>query len=83
MSIAAAGVTSLEEQILRVLFEGSASFERCLEALFPFASPSAGAPQDVERMLYHLVSAGYAVRTPDARYAITPAGSCRLADLVE
>jgi hypothetical protein len=83
MSTAAGSVTLLEEQILRVLFEGSASIEECLEALFPFASPSAGAPQDVERMLDHLVSAGYAVRTSVARYAITPAGSCRLADLVE
>ena len=77
--------TALEEQILRVLYEGPASvYECCLELQRYSGEPDIECA--VERLLIELASgslAGACSNAEGLRYAITAAGSERLAALVE
>jgi hypothetical protein len=74
--------TTLEEQLLRVLYEGPASARECTAELAPYARLSAGRIAAIERLLRELASQSYAVEA-GARYSLTARGSERLADLAK
>jgi hypothetical protein len=79
-------VGSLEEQVLRVLYDGSASARECATGLAPYAQPSAEWILEIEDLLWELAGRSYlhVEAGPEApRYSLTRAGSERLADLVE
>jgi hypothetical protein len=86
MATVLADVRSLEEQILRVLYEGSASARECATELTPYARPSADRVLEIEDLLWALAGRSYLQAEAGAietRYSLTHAGSERLADLVE
>jgi hypothetical protein len=79
-------VGSLEEQLLRVLYEGSASARECAAQLAPYARPSADRILEIEHLLRELVRHSYVdveAGSAAARYSLSLAGSERLAELVE
>jgi hypothetical protein len=81
-----ADVGALEEQLLRVLYEGSASARECAADLAPYARLSPGRVAEIEGLLRELASQSYvaAESGPGAtRFSLTAAGSERLADLAE
>jgi hypothetical protein len=79
-------VSSLEEQLLRVLYEGSASARECAAQLAPYARLSVDRIREIEHLLREFARHRYlGVETDSAetRYSLTLAGSERLAELVE
>jgi hypothetical protein len=81
-----ASICSLEEQLLRVLYEGAASARECAAELAPYTSPSADRILEIEDLLWELAGRSYLHAEAGAagnRYSLTRAGSERLADLVE
>ncbi len=81
-----ADVDSLEEQVLRVLYEGPKSAGECAAALAPYARLSADRLLQIESLLGALARGAYlTVESGPAatRYALAPAGNERLAQLVE
>jgi hypothetical protein len=79
-------VGTLEEQLLRVLYEGSASARECAAELAPYARLSADRVAEIEDQLRELALRSYAAvehGLTATRYSLTPAGSERLADLAE
>jgi hypothetical protein len=81
-----ASVGSLEEQLLRVLYEGPATALQCAAELTPYSRPPAERVLEIEDLLWDLAGRLYLhVEAGSAalRYSLTRAGSERLADLVE
>jgi hypothetical protein len=79
-------VGSLEEQVLRVLYDGSASARECAAGLAPYARPSAESILEIEDLLWELAGRSYLdveAGSAGLRYSLTRTGSERLADLVE
>jgi hypothetical protein len=79
-------VASLEEQVLRALFEAPASARECAVQLRPFDRPATGPDGEIIQLLRELSDRAYVSVHIDAfetRYALTVAGSQHLADLVE
>jgi DNA-binding PadR family transcriptional regulator len=76
---------TLEERVLRVLYEGSASAAECAAELQASDSETGGFVALVDALLTVLAQDGYleSFDTCERRYSLTPAGSERLADLVE
>jgi DNA-binding PadR family transcriptional regulator len=77
--------TRLEERVLRRLYEGPASAIGCAAELFPFEHPKRHLGE-VEPLLRELAQRAYlAVHLHEnvPWYSLTPAGSERLAALVE
>lgn len=82
----AEGRGSLEEEVLRGLYDGPASARECATRLAPYARLSAVRVLEIESLLRELARRSYldVHVEPDAtRYTLTLAGSERLADLVE
>lgn len=76
----------LEEGVLRVLYEGPATVCECAAGLLRFGYATEAATGEIERQLHELERRACVERAhPPAqqRYAITPAGSERLAVIVE
>jgi DNA-binding PadR family transcriptional regulator len=76
----------LEEQILRVLYDGSASARECTAEITPHARLSDNRVSEIEDLLRELASRSYVVvenGLAATRYSLTPAGSERLAELAE
>jgi hypothetical protein len=81
-----AGIDALEEQLLRVLYEGSASARECAAELAPFARLSARRIVEIEGLLRELAQRSYVFAEDGfaaTRYSLTRAGSLRLAELAE
>lgn len=77
---------SLEECVLRVLYEGPCTVRECLLELARYESREGGFKREVGCMLDWLVGRSFAAmesRGPLARYVLTTAGSERLALLAE
>jgi DNA-binding PadR family transcriptional regulator len=77
---------SLEERVLRVLYEGSASAFDCAAELQRYGEGHGGLTTEIHHLLTDLAERSYLeVRGSNgaARYRLTPAGSERLATLVE
>jgi DNA-binding PadR family transcriptional regulator len=79
-------VRSLEERVLRVLYEGSASASDCASELQRYDGAPEGLVGQVQRLLADLAERSCVemrIAGSSARYRITPAGSERLATLAE
>jgi hypothetical protein len=77
---------SLEEQVLRALYEGSASARECAFELSRYEPPGAERVSEIAALLERLAQGAFLevhVRAGEARYSLRPAGSERLAELVE
>jgi hypothetical protein len=77
---------SLEERVLRVLYEGSASALDCAAELQRYGDGHGGLAAEIERLLAELAERSYLEvgrSWSPARYRLTPEGSERLAILVE
>jgi hypothetical protein len=77
---------SLEEQVLRILFESPASARECATALSPYARVSTDRILEIENLIDELTRRSFLaahVGEGALRYYLTPTGSARLADLVE
>lgn len=86
MIYVSAEVGTLEEQLLRVLYEGAASARECAAELAPYARLSADRVAEIEGQLHELTLRLYVTvegGSAATRYSLTPAGSERLADLAE
>jgi DNA-binding PadR family transcriptional regulator len=79
-------VASLEEGVLRVLYEGPATPSECAAGLLHHAYATEIAPDEIEALLADLTARGCitcAVHGISQRYTLTATGSERLASLVE
>ncbi|HTX02262.1 MAG TPA: hypothetical protein VMD07_01175 [Candidatus Acidoferrales bacterium] len=79
-------VASLEEGVLRVLYEGPASACECAAGVVLYAYAAEVVTDELERLLAGLTAHGFVREVAESaprRYAITAAGSERLASLVE
>jgi DNA-binding PadR family transcriptional regulator len=77
---------SLEEGVLRVLYEAPATTYECAAGLLHFGYAQEVVTDEVEALLGDLERRACVIRNVDRthrRYTITPAGSERLAVLVE
>jgi hypothetical protein len=74
---------SLEEQVLRVLYEGPCSAQECVLELARYGGAPAEQEREVAALLAELAEYAYLECRANGRYALTPAGSIRLATLVE
>jgi hypothetical protein len=77
---------TLEEQLLRVLYEGAVSARECAAELAPYARLSVDRVAEIESRLHDLALRSYVVVESGlaaTRYSLTPAGSERLAELAE
>jgi hypothetical protein len=77
--------TRLEERVLRTLYEGSACALDCATELFPYEQPEQHLGE-IESLLYELAQHAYLdvrICADVAWFSLTPAGSERLAVLVE
>jgi hypothetical protein len=80
------GVGSLEEQLLRVLYDRSVSARECAAELSPYARITPERLLEIEFLLRVLAQHAYLAVEIDpvaVRYSLTSAGSERLAQLVE
>ena len=79
------GGKSLEERVLRRLFDGPASALTCAAELFPYEPPERHLAE-IQPLLHELTQRAFLelrLRENVAWYSLTPAGSERLAVLVE
>ena len=79
-------MASLEEGVLRVLYEGPATVYECAAGLLQHGHATQAVPDEIEALVAGLVKRGCVVCSGGGsagRYSLTPAGSERLAALVE
>lgn len=76
-------VRSLEELVLRVLYEGGCSAYECAAELRRYEGEAERYVAEIERLLADLAQRAYLVELRAGRYALTPSGSERLAALAE
>jgi hypothetical protein len=84
--MASVSVDSLEELVLRVLYEGAVSARECAAELSPYARPSGVRLAEIRSLLHELTQRAYLdvhYRGRELRYSLTAAGSRRLAELVD
>jgi len=75
---------SLEEGVLRVLYEAPASAYECAAGLLQYAYATEAVTEEIEELFIELALRGRIERVGNGtRFAITVTGSQRLADLVE
>ena len=77
---------AIEERVLRVLYEGPVSATDCALELQRYVGEDAGTQIEIERALVELAARACAtvhVTRGGVRYSLAPAGSERLARLVE